>query len=73
MITIEFLGPIEKETLKIEANDLNELKAILASDDVVAPWLKDCSVAVNDELVNRLDVRLNSGDKVSILPPVCGG
>jgi molybdopterin synthase sulfur carrier subunit len=73
MVTVEFLGPIAKEALNVEAENLNELKVILAKDDVVAPWLKDCSVAINDELVNSLEVQLKSGDKVSILPPVCGG
>jgi molybdopterin synthase sulfur carrier subunit len=39
----------------------------------MAEWLKNSAVAVNDTLVSSLDVKLKDGDKVSLLPPVCGG
>jgi molybdopterin synthase sulfur carrier subunit len=35
--------------------------------------LENCAVAVNDKLVSSKNVALQSGDKVSLLPPVCGG
>jgi len=39
----------------------------------MAQWLDSCAVAVNDTLVASLETVLNDGDKVSLLPPVCGG
>lgn len=70
---IEFLGPIQKEPLELEINNLNELAKILQDDKELQEWLKNSAVAVNDTLVSSLDVALKDGDKVSLLPPVCGG
>ncbi|WP_304345109.1 MoaD/ThiS family protein, partial [Campylobacter showae] len=39
----------------------------------LSEWLKICAVAVNDEIASSLDAPLKDGDKISILPPVCGG
>jgi molybdopterin synthase sulfur carrier subunit len=36
-------------------------------------WLENCAVAVNDLLVSSRDVALKDGDRVVLLPPVCGG
>lgn len=73
MITIEFLGPIHKAPLSIEASSLHDVAEVLKSDAEMSQWLESCAVAVNDMLVSTLDTPLNAGDKVSLLPPVCGG
>jgi len=73
MIRVEFLGPIEKEPLELEISNLSELAKVLQEDSELQEWLKNSAVAVNDRIVTSLDVALNDGDKVSLLPPVCGG
>ncbi|MGB0989914.1 molybdopterin synthase sulfur carrier subunit [Arcobacter sp. F155] len=73
MVKVEFLGPINKEALDVEISNLNELGALLKEDQDVSKWLETCAVAVNDTLVASKDVALSDGDKVSLLPPVCGG
>ncbi len=73
MVNIEFLGPIKKEPMKVEINNLNELSTLLKQDESLTSWLESCAVAVNDVLVSSKDIALNDGDKVSLLPPVCGG
>ncbi len=73
MVKVEFLGPINKEALNVEISNLNELGALLKEDQDVSKWLETCAVAVNDTLVASKDVALSDGDKVSLLPPVCGG
>jgi sulfur-carrier protein len=73
MARIEFLGPINKESLEVEINNLDELKEIFSEDKALQEWLSICAVAINDQLVDSLDVKVNAGDKISLLPPVCGG
>lgn len=73
MIKVEFLGPIQKPSLELEISNLNELAAILQEDKEMSEWLENCAVAVNDTLVTSLDAPLKDGDKISLLPPVCGG
>ena len=73
MIKVEFLGPIQKDPLELEIKNLNELADILQQDKEMLEWLESSAVAVNDTLVNSLDVELKNGDKISLLPPVCGG
>lgn len=73
MVTVEFLGPIGKEPIQVDIKSLDELATILKSDCDVANWLESCAVAINDVMVCSKDVQLKSGDKVSLLPPVCGG
>ncbi|MDQ7042963.1 MAG: MoaD/ThiS family protein [Sulfurimonas sp.] len=73
MVRVEFLGPIQKEALELEINNLNELATILQRDAEVSNWLESCAVAVNDTLVTSLEAPLKDGDKISLLPPVCGG
>jgi len=73
MVTVDFLGPIQKPSLELEISNLNELAKILQDDEEMKEWLDNCAVAVNDTLVSSLDVSLKDGDKVSLLPPVCGG
>ena len=73
MITIEFLGPIVKEDMHINASTLADVAKILQSDDEVSGWLSKCAVALNDNIVSDLSIELKDGDRISLLPPVCGG
>ena len=73
MVRVEFLGPIQKQPLELDIANLSELAEILQEDKEVSEWLQNCAVAINDTLVASLDVDLKDGDKVSLLPPVCGG
>ncbi|WP_277640532.1 MoaD/ThiS family protein [Wolinella succinogenes] len=73
MVKVEFLGPIGKADMELEVSSLKELKEVLKKDQELSGWLEDCAVAVNDTIVNSLEVALRSGDRVSLLPPVCGG
>ncbi|HIP12088.1 MAG TPA: molybdopterin synthase sulfur carrier subunit [Arcobacter sp.] len=73
MIRVEFLGPIGKEPLSLDITNLNELSAILKEDASLSSWLQNSAIAVNDMLVQDKNFALKSGDKVSLLPPVCGG
>jgi molybdopterin synthase sulfur carrier subunit len=73
MVKVEFLGPIGKEPIEIDAKTLVDVAEILKQDPEIKTWLENCAVAVNDTMVNRLDVELKDGDKISLLPPVCGG
>lgn len=73
MVTIEFLGPIQKAPLTLDAASLHDVAEVLKQDSEMAQWLESCAVAVNDTLVASLDTPLKSGDRVSLLPPVCGG
>ena len=62
-----------QEPMEIEATTLKEVATYLQNIDTVSGWLDKCAVAVNDEMTNDLEKILKSGDRVSILPPVCGG
>jgi len=73
MIKVEFLGPIGKESIEVEAHSISELSEILKLDPELKPWLDNSAVAINDTMVNDTKMTLKDGDKVSILPPVCGG
>lgn len=73
MVRVEFLGPIQKEPLELEITNLNELAKILQDDKEMQQWLENSAVAVNDTLVSSRDVELKDGDRVALLPPVCGG
>lgn len=73
MVRVEFLGPIQKAPLEMEAASLQDVANELGKDESMKEWLQNCAVAVNDTLVASLDTPLKSGDKVSLLPPVCGG
>ena len=73
MVRVEFLGPIQKEPLELNITNLNELATILKDDSDMQKWLENSAVAVNDTLVSSREHALKDGDKVSLLPPVCGG
>ena len=73
MVKVEFLGPINKEDMNLDIQNLSQLSEILKKDSLVSTWLETCAVAVNDTLISSKDITLKDGDKVSLLPPVCGG
>ena len=73
MVVVEFLGPIDKEPVKVAASSLKELADLLSKDKETQKWLAKCAVAVNDTLVSDPAIPLKPGDRISILPPVCGG
>ncbi|WP_024788239.1 MULTISPECIES: MoaD/ThiS family protein [unclassified Lebetimonas] len=73
MVKVEFLGPINKKAIEVEVKSLKELREILNKDENLKKWLENSAVALNDKLINTLEIELKDGDKISILPPVCGG
>jgi molybdopterin synthase sulfur carrier subunit len=73
VVIVEFLGPIQKEPMELDIKNLKELAKILQDDEEMTHWLENCAVAINDTLVSSLEADLKDGDKVSLLPPVCGG
>ncbi len=73
MVRVEFLGPIQKKPLELNITNLNELAKILQDDSEMQEWLENSAVAVNDTLVSSRDFVLKDGDRVALLPPVCGG
>lgn len=73
MVRIEFLGPIERPAIEMDAATLADVADALQKDPELASWLQNSAVAINDCLVSGLDIALQSGDKISLLPPVCGG
>lgn len=73
MVKVEFLGPIGKPAMEVEAATLQDVANLLKQEEDLARWLSECAVAVNDTMVASLDYVLKSGDRVSLLPPVCGG
>ena len=73
MVIVEFLGPINKDDMKLDIKNLAELIEILKNDKEISSWLETCAVAINDTLICSKDVDLKDGDKISLLPPVCGG
>ena len=73
MIKVEFLGPIGKAPVEMEATTLADVASKLKEDSTLTQWLDKCAVALNDTMVNDLSTVLKEGDIVSILPPVCGG
>lgn len=73
MVTVEFLGPIGQAPLNMQANTLADVAAELQKNEALKVWLESSAVAVNDKLTSDLNTALKDGDKVSLLPPVCGG
>jgi len=73
MVKVEFLGPIGKAPVEMEAATLADVAEKLKEDGTVKEWLPKCAVALNDTMVSDLNTPLKDGDKISVLPPVCGG
>jgi len=73
MARVEFLGPLNRESIEVNIKSLNDLKEMFKEDKELQEWLEICAVAVNDTLVCSLDTKVEASDKISLLPPVCGG
>lgn len=73
MVNVEFLGPIGEEKMELDVKNLVELKEKLSGIKSLAKWLPMSALAINDVLVEDLNTSLKDGDRVVILPPVCGG
>ncbi len=73
MAKIEFLGPINKEPIVAEITHLSELKTLFSDDPALKEWLACSAIAVNDKLVTNLNLCVSKNDKITLLPPVCGG
>nr|WP_269843774.1 MoaD/ThiS family protein [Helicobacter anatolicus] len=61
------------EAQEFDVKNLNELKKELQKIKELESWLELSAIAVNDELVSTLEIDLKDGDRVVLLPPVCGG
>jgi len=73
MVIIEFLGPINKDKIELNISTLKELYQYMSNDKELSSWIDNSAVAVNDQIVTDKNFKLKSGDKVVVLPPVCGG
>lgn len=72
-VKVEFLGPIGLEAKDFDVVNLEELRAELQKIEALSEWLKLSAVALNDEIVEDLSTPLKDGDRLVLLPPVCGG
>jgi len=73
MVSVEFLGPIQIEQKEFNVSSVRDLKDKLYKIPELEDWLISCAIAVNDKIIDTLDTPLKDGDKVVLLPPVCGG
>lgn len=73
MVKIKFLGPIAQDDLCLDLHSLQELKAVLQEKQELKEWLDFCALSLNGEIISDKNTKLNSGDEICILPPVCGG
>ena len=73
MAKIEFLGPINKKPIDVDIKHLSDLKTLFQDDPDMKAWIKSSAIAVNDQLVSNLNLSVSKNDKISFLPPVCGG
>lgn len=72
-ISVAFLGPLSREPLSVDVDNLKELRYLLRRDDEILKWLDECAIIINDEIITDLNYPLVEGDVVMLLPPVCGG
>jgi len=73
MVIIEFAGPLNKDKIKIDISTLKELSDFILKDDNLKEWADNLAVAVNDEIITDINFKLKDGDRITLLPPVCGG
>ncbi len=73
MVKVEFLGPINLEPIYLNVKNMKELKFELNKIESLKEWLLSSAVAINDDIIGSIDIDLKDGDKISLLPPVCGG
>lgn len=72
-VKVEFLGPIGLEAREFDVANLQELRGELQKIEELSEWLKLSAVALNDEIIEDLNTPLKDGDRLVLLPPVCGG
>jgi len=73
MVVIDFLGPIARDSIELDIKTLKELSNFMQNDENLRVWIDKCAIAVNDKIITDKNYILKDGDRVSILPPVCGG
>jgi len=73
MVIVEFAGPLNKDKIQLNITSLKELSDFILKDDNLKEWADNLAVAVNDEIVTDINFELKDGDRVTLLPPVCGG
>ena len=73
MVIIDFLGPIAQESIELDIKTLKDLSVFMENNESLRDWIDKCAIAVNDKIVTDKNYILKDGDRVSILPPVCGG
>ncbi|MBZ7979934.1 MoaD/ThiS family protein [Campylobacter sp. RM12640] len=73
MVKVNFLGPINKNSIELDVKNILELKNELLKFEDLKEWLEISAIAINDNFIDSLDISLQDNDVVSILPPVCGG
>ena len=72
-VKVEFLGPIGLEAKEFDVANLQEVRSELQKIEALSEWLKLSAVALNDEIIEDLNTPLKDGDRLVLLPPVCGG
>ena len=73
MVIVEFMGPIGKDKVELNIKTLKELSDFILKDEELKSWADNLAVAVNDEIVTDINYSLKDGDRITLLPPVCGG
>jgi len=73
MVIIEFLGPIKREAIELDISTIKELSDFILKDDTLSTWADSLAVGVNDEIITDINYQFKDGDRVTLLPPVCGG
>lgn len=73
MVTVEFMGPLQRKDQVFDVSNLFELSMKLKEDESVVEWLKVCAIALNGNIVKDKNMTLKDNDKITLLPPVCGG
>ena len=73
MVIIEFMGPINREPIELDISTVKELSDFIMKDDTLSTWADSLAVGVNDEIITDINFKLKDGDRVTLLPPVCGG
>ncbi len=48
MAKVEFLGPLNRESIEADTKSLNDLKEMFKEDKELQDWLEICAVAVNE-------------------------
>lgn len=73
MVQVDFMDPIQVSGLSLKVSSMVELKQELEKIPQLQEWLDISAVAVNDTICDDINLVLKEGDRVVILPPVCGG